>query len=99
MLFLKTIIPRQRPLFNLKDSFPSGHSTSAFTPLPFLERKVFKNINTIWIVIACLFVFTRVWFGLHYLSDITIGSFIGYSIAFIIKNIEERNYKKHKKLK
>ena len=86
ILFLKFIIYRPRPLFpELKESFPAGH-TLVFTVLPFLDYKKNKYIKVIWLIIACLFMLVRIWFGLHYLSDIIAGLIIINTFAFIIKN-------------
>lgn len=80
---LKISILRQRPFSTELNSFPSGHATIAFTPLPFLS----KGIAIVWLVFACLLAFTRLWFGLHYLSDVIAGAILGYGIALIIKKI------------
>lgn len=92
VFLLKNTISRERPFPNSGDSFPSGHAAATFTPLPFLEYKIFKIITIVGTIMACLFAFTRLWFGLHYLSDVVVGSIIGYVIAFVIKN----NWKKLK---
>lgn len=83
---LKKVIARPRPITLTPDSFPSGHATFAFTPLPFL-LKLSSGIGKTWIIIACLFAFTRFWFGMHYLSDIIAGAVLGYVIAWRAKKI------------
>ena len=95
ILFLKTIIFRARPLFSgTSDSFPAGHSL-IFAPLPFLEYKKNNILKIIWSLLSGLIVFTRVWFGVHYLSDILASILIIYIFSYIFKN----NWKKLKTLK
>lgn len=84
---LKKAIARPRPFTPMQDSFPSGHATIAFTPLPFIEKKIFGWIPIAWLVFACLLAFARLWFGLHYLSDLIAGAAIGYCIALAAKKM------------
>lgn len=84
---LKQAIARPRPFTLTQDSFPSGHATVAFTPLPFLSRLFSRWIPIIWLIFACIIAFARLWFGLHYLSDLIAGAAIGYGIALGIKKI------------
>jgi len=96
ILLIKMIIHRERP-FDALDlaipaslikasygtwdfSFPSNHSALSFSALPFLNGKYFW----IWLVIAVLIVFSRIYFGLHYLSDTLAGIAIGYAISFLV---------------
>ncbi len=81
-LILKHLIGRERPLTEEKDSFPSGHSTVLFSAIPFLDNKI---IHDIWLIISILFVFARVYFGMHYASDIIAGFIVGYGISLIIR--------------
>ncbi|UZE93766.1 MAG: phosphatase PAP2 family protein [Candidatus Pacearchaeota archaeon] len=103
ILLLKNIILRPRPFLpGSQDSFPSGHPL-IFTILPFLDYKKEKYLKIIWLIISCLIIFTRIWFGLHYLSDVVTGIMIIYIVAFIIKNswkklkIQKTKTKKKKK--
>ena len=89
-ILLKTLIARPRPFLVAdvtKYSFPSTHTTAAFTAMPFLDK--LKWIQIGWFILACLFAFTRIWFGLHYLSDVIAGSILGYGVGFFIKRIWE----------
>jgi len=92
ILCLKIIVVRTRPLIPETDeSFPAGHPL-IFSPLPFLDYRKNKYLKIIWLIISCLIVFTRIWFGLHYLSDIIASIIIIYGTAHIIKT----NWKKLK---
>ncbi len=87
ILFLKTIIVKPRPLFPLsEDSFPSGHPL-IFSILPFLDYKKNKYLKIIWLIVSCLIIFTRIWFGLHYLSDIIFSLIIIYTVSFLITTL------------
>lgn len=86
-LILKSFISRPRPLLQSFDSFPSGHANFLAASLPFIEKKTFKWINALFIIIASVMLFARVWFGLHYFSDIFGGIILGCGISLIIKNI------------
>lgn len=88
---IKFMIIRPRPFnlieylpFNLVDySFPSSHCVAMFAMLPILGRE-FKSLRYLWIIIALFVAFTRLYFGVHYLSDIIFGSLIGYIIGLLI---------------
>ncbi len=98
-LLLKNIIARPRPEYALAASssfsFPSGHSTAVFSVLAF-----FGKIKAIWwLAFAVLVAFSRIYLGMHYLSDVAAGALIGYTIGLIIllavnKKNKIRNKKK-----
>ena len=70
-------------------SFPSFHAMLVFSALPFLS-KGFKRFKYIWFIFACFVAFSRVYFGIHYLSDVLVGGFIGYTIGYIMVIMEEK---------
>ena len=70
-------------------SFPSFQAMLVFCALPILGRE-FKKFKYIWLVFACLVAFSRVYFGVHYLSDIMAGAVIGYLIGYVMVLIEEK---------
>ena len=71
-------------------SFPSFQAMLVFSAVPLLNQE-FKKFRYIWFVFACLVAFSRVYFGVHYLSDIMAGAIIGYLIGAVVVKIEE-NY-------
>lgn len=101
---LKVTVQRQRPyqlnlvslLPSLQEashniwnfSFPSSHAMIAFSALPLLSAQ-FPKLKYIWIGFAILICFSRLYFGLHFLSDILVGALIGYIIGLIVIYIEK----------
>lgn len=71
-------------------SFPSFHAMFAFCAVPILSKE-FPRFKYVWIIFASLIAFSRLYFGLHFLSDILIGSFIGYALGMIIIEKEKKN--------
>ena len=103
---LKILIQRQRP-FQLgivpeipilqtigystwNFSFPSFQAMLAFCALPILSKE-FPRFKYVWIVFAALVAFSRVYFGVHFLSDIIAGGFLGYLIGTLAVKLELDN--------
>ena len=96
-IILKNIFRRERPLeFMLIEetgySFPSGHSIMAvafFGALIYCINKYSKSkivkiiCNILFGILAILIPITRIYLGVHNLSDIIIGVIIGYIILKI----------------
>lgn len=66
-------------------SFPSFHAMFVFCILP-LITKHFPKLKRMWIVLAVLVSFSRIYLGLHFLSDVLAGAMIGYLIGWFIMN-------------
>lgn len=69
-------------------SFPSSHAMFAFCVIPILFEQ-FPKLKKLWVVLAVLIAFSRVYFGLHFVSDIIAGGLIGYLIGLIIVRKEK----------
>lgn len=97
-VLLKVVVGRARPFtlglstLNLlirnsymtwDSSFPSFHAAVAFAVLPFLKGK----LKYYWLIFACLVGFSRVFFALHYPSDVIAGALIGYAVSSIFAKI------------
>lgn len=105
-LILKTTVQRMRPfqleLVSLMPrlqeasydiwnfSFPSSHAMFAFCAIPILFEQ-FPKLKKFWIILAVIIAFSRVYFGLHFMSDIIAGGLIGYVIGLIIVRKEKEN--------
>ena len=66
------------------NSFPSGHSTSAFAVffcLIFMSKNHFLKL--LFYTTACIAAFSRTYISQHWLVDIYIGSIIGVSFAIV----------------
>ena len=80
-------------------AFPSFHAMLVFCAIPILARQ-FKKFKYVWIVFAVLIAFSRVYFGLHFMSDVIVGGLIGYVLGMIVVKLEkdyrfgEKVYKK-----
>ena len=82
---LKSIFSRPRPFVELENelvqtvnpyrSFPSGHAAAMFTLLPFLSF-----IKITWITLSIIVMLSRVYLGVHYLSDVIFGMLLGLLI-------------------
>ncbi len=88
VFLLKIIVMRARPevalnLFSeLSSSFPSGHATAVFSVLPILSK--FSKIKWFWLFFAVIVAFSRLYLGVHYLTDVVSGALIGYSIGLLV---------------
>ncbi len=69
----------------IHNSFPSGHSTQVFAIFICLSLFANKNLNKfLFLSIALLTAFSRVYLSQHWLVDIIVGSIIGTSMALFL---------------
>ena len=83
---LPVLLEKSYSIWNF--SFPSFQSMLVFSVLPLISKE-FPRIKKIWIVFACLVALSRVYFGLHFLSDVIAGGLIGYLAGIIILKKEK----------
>lgn len=102
--FLKITIQRARPfqlglvqlIASLQEasysiwnfSFPSFQTMLVFSAIPILSHQ-FPKLKKFWIAFAILVGFSRLYFGVHFVSDVLVGGIIGYIIGLIIVKIEK----------
>jgi len=70
-------------------SFPSFQAMLVLSALPILKKE-FPRLKYIWYIFAFLVAFSRVYFGVHFLSDVLAGALIGYIIGLLVLNLEEK---------
>lgn len=85
--FLKPLIARPRPFMALGLplvipppggwSFPSGHAGSSFAAATVLFLRFRGRAGNAALALAALMAFTRVYFTVHYLSDVLAGALLG----------------------
>ena len=63
-------------------SFPSLHTAVAFAALPILVKE-FPRFKWFWFGFVCFIAFTRLYIGVHYLSDVIAGALIGVSVGLL----------------
>ena len=85
---IKLIFLRQRPIeaftypFTniISYSFPSMHAMVIFALLPILIKYLQKQ-KAFWLSFAFLAVFSRIYFGFHFLSDVVFGALSGHFVG------------------
>lgn len=99
---LKIVFQRQRPfeigivislveiLGDWNYSFPSFQSILVFSAIPLLSKE-FPKFKYIWFLFAILVAFSRIYLGVHFLSDILVGALIGYLLGAFIVHLENYN--------
>lgn len=101
---LKIIIDRARPFITDESiitiitkpagaSFPSGHASSSFAAAAILI-KYFRKKGLFGLATAILISFSRIYFCVHYPSDIIVGAVEGIIIALIVSFAFEKIYGK-----
>ncbi|MFI3261273.1 MAG: phosphatase PAP2 family protein [Rikenellaceae bacterium] len=99
--FFKNTFPRLRPMYEpalegivyLIDNIRGGisgtvsaHAANSFGTLVFLSLIVKKRWYTIsCIVLAALISYSRIYLGFHYLLDVTYGTILGVSVAYLFR--------------
>jgi undecaprenyl-diphosphatase len=86
---IKALVDRQRPsgdhVIDLPTSasFPSGHATTAFAAAVALSLLVPR-----WrwpaLALAALVAYSRVYLGVHYVTDIVAGAMLGSAVAWLV---------------
>ncbi|HEY5560903.1 MAG TPA: phosphatase PAP2 family protein [Clostridiaceae bacterium] len=91
---IKVTVSRIRPFLKVENlnikligideySFPSGHTTGAFS-IAVIVSLCFPQLTLLTILLAFLVGLSRMYFGVHYPTDIIIGMCIGTITSFIV---------------
>lgn len=93
-LLLKNLVARPRP-FNVCEtliilikrptdlSFPSGHTAISFACAGVLVRHFDRKYGVTAILLAALIAFSRLYFGVHYPTDVITGCLIGLLMSYV----------------
>lgn len=93
----KGVVARPRPGEGLIPetgfSFPSGHAATAFSIIPAFGRR-FSRMKWLWVGFACFVGLTRLYVGVHNLSDVIFGGLLGYLTGLAITLVGAWRWKK-----
>ena len=97
-LLLKLVVARPRPYIPMSMvpivqessySFPSTHAAIYFSALMVMACAA-PNLRPAWLVFTSLGLFSRLYLGVHYLSDILGGIILGGIIGYMLVWLEKR---------
>lgn len=100
-IIFKNIFHRPRPFVEIEGlkalgslprgySFPSGHTGSSFSVSFILYTLIGGKKGRIAMILATLIGFSRIYIGVHYLSDVIFGAILGIGIGLLsIKIVNE----------
>ncbi len=100
----KILTDRERPDGSANNSFPSGHTATAFSAAEFLHQEF--GYHSIWIsiggyTVAAMVGASRIFNDKHWLSDVVAGAGIGIlstkAVYWLYPYLQEKLYKKNKK--
>lgn len=97
-MFLKNLVARTRPYDVIPGliplvpklssfSFPSGHTSSAFSAGSVMFRKLPKKFGVPILIFAIIMGLTRLYVGVHYPTDVLFGALEGIVIGFAAEAI------------
>jgi membrane-associated phospholipid phosphatase len=107
VLLLKNIVRRPRPFKKYKwdikraeasgYSMPSGHAAMAFESA-YIWSEHFPKLSLLFYSMATYISISRVYYGVHYPSDVLIGAAIGYFTAYVTSKVIEPSNLKSKEI-
>lgn len=97
-LVVKNYIARLRPQYTIPGtivpydfyknySFPSGHATMSFAGF-YVLAKLDKKNRYLYLLLALIISFSRIYLGKHYPSDVVAGAIIGLGIGWSANKIK-----------
>ena len=101
---IKNIICRMRPFYVNTDitlfisppfgySFPSGHTSSSFSSA-FVLSKISKKVGVLAFTLAALISFSRLYFFVHYPTDVLAGILFGISVSYVVCKVYNKKVAK-----
>ena len=78
--------------------FPSMHTAAVFSLVPILDKE-FPKLKWFWVTLALLISSSRIYLGVHYLSDVLFACLIGLLVGHGVILLEKRYFSKWKKRK
>jgi len=96
---IKALVERPRPeaigiiaiTAGVGFSFPSAHASASFSALPVLG-KAYRKWMAAWVIIAVIISISRVYLGVHYMSDVIAGAAIGYCAGLICVKLADSSW-------
>jgi undecaprenyl-diphosphatase len=64
-------------------SFPSAHASNLFASATLLSRN-YKSLTPVFLIIAFLVSFSRIYVGVHYPFDVLAGGILGFVLASLV---------------
>jgi len=72
-------------------SFPSFETMLVFSMLPIINLE-FRKLKKFWLCFAIIVALSRIYFGMHYLSDVLSGILIGCFIGYLNVYLEKKYF-------
>lgn len=106
-IILKNLVHRVRPYNHMESlellitaptdwSFPSGHTTASFAAAGIIANMMPARYGKSAYLLAILIAFSRLYLGVHYLSDVLVGMIVGLLSSRIVCDFYKKHHMKNK---
>lgn len=79
-------------------SFPSGHATTIGAAYGYLSRIVAKKLKILFAVAVIVAAYSRIYLGVHFLSDVLVGLLLGFAIGKVNFHLQKTWSNRHFRL-